>query len=93
MVTIGVYKLVSNSSLYEDRYLEIIKKLYKSAGKFDNQEQYKAILESSMVSTTEWITYNRTTDVFTLVNMNNPSARNLLGRFLALLDVTQRLLS
>ena len=44
MVTIGVYQSWSNSVMYEYRYQEKIKKLYKSAGKYHNQHQYKAIL-------------------------------------------------
>ena len=53
MVTIGVYQSWSNSVMYEYRYQEKIKKLYKSAGKYHNQHQYKAILVSAMVVTTE----------------------------------------
>ena len=34
------------------------KKLYKYAGKFDDQHQYKAIIETAMVSTPELFTDN-----------------------------------
>ena len=51
MVTIGVDQLLSNSDLEEHRCLENIKKLYKSAGKCDNQSQYNSIINSTMVST------------------------------------------
>ena len=53
MVIIGMYKLLSNSDLYEHRCLENIKKLYKSAGKCDDQHQSKSIIEAAMVSTPE----------------------------------------
>ena len=53
MVTIGVYQSLSNSTMYEHRCLENIKKLYKSAGKCHYQHQYKAIIEASIVSTPE----------------------------------------
>ena len=54
MVKIGVYQLFSNSSLYEHRCLENIKNVYPSAGKCDDQQQYKAIIEAEMVSTPEF---------------------------------------
>ena len=54
--TIGIEKSLSNNSLYEHKYLENIKKLYKHAGKCDDQQQFKDILEASMVSTPEGFT-------------------------------------
>ena len=53
MAHIGVDQSLSNSVMYEHRCLENIKKSYKSAGKCDYQQQYKAIIEAEMVSTTE----------------------------------------
>ena len=38
MVTIGVDQSLSNSTIYEHRCLENIKKLYKSVRKFDDQQ-------------------------------------------------------
>ena len=70
--------------------MEQINKLYKSAGKCDDQKQYKSILEATMVSTYEGLTENISLDVDTLVTLNNPSARNLLSKILTLLDVTQK---
>ena len=50
MVTIGVDQLLSNSAMYEHSFLENIKKWYKSAGKCEyHQQQYKAIIEASMI--------------------------------------------
>ena len=46
MVNIGVDQLLSNSSIYEHRYLENIKNLYKYDEKFDDQQQFKAIIEA-----------------------------------------------
>ena len=37
--------------MYEHRCLGNIKNLYKSAGQFDDQQQYKVIIEAAMVST------------------------------------------
>ena len=44
--------------MYEHKCLENINESYKSAGKFDEQQQYKAILEAAMVSTPEFFTEN-----------------------------------
>ena len=57
MVEIGVDQSFSNSAMYENRCLENIKKLYKYAFKCDCQQQYKAIIESVMVSTPEGFNY------------------------------------
>ena len=58
MVSFGLYQLLSNSALYEHRYLGKIKKLYKSAGKCDNQQKYTYIIESAIVYTPEGLTGN-----------------------------------
>ena len=54
--TIGIEQSLSNNSIYEHRYLENIKKLYKQAGKCDYQQKFKDILESAMVSIPEGFT-------------------------------------
>ena len=54
--TISIYKSLSNNAIYEHKYLENIETLYKQAGKCDNQQQFKDILEAAMVSTPEWFT-------------------------------------
>ena len=66
-----------------------IKKLYKSSVKCDDQQQYKAIIESAMVSTPEGFTDNCPMDVGTLGTLLNPISINYLILFLALLDVNQ----
>ena len=50
---LGMKQVLSHSAMYEHRYLENIKSLYKYAGKHDNRQQYKAIIEAAMVSTPE----------------------------------------
>ena len=42
--TIGIDQYLSNNALYEHNCLKNIKKLYKYAGKCDNQQQFKDIL-------------------------------------------------
>ena len=56
MVSIGVYKSFINSALYGHRCLKNTKNLYKTAGKCDDQNQYKTIIEAAMVSTPEGCT-------------------------------------
>ena len=46
------------SDLYEHRCPENINKLYIYAGKYDNKQQYKAILEAAAVFTLEGLTKN-----------------------------------
>ena len=56
--TIGIDPSLSNNTIYEHKCLENIKKLYKQAGKCDDQQQFKDILEAAMVSTPEGFTDN-----------------------------------
>ena len=51
--TIGIDQLLSNSAIFENRCLQNIKKLYKHAGKCDNQQQFIDIIEATIVSTPE----------------------------------------
>ena len=55
---IGIEKSLRKNSLYEHRCLKIIKKLYKQAGKCDDQQQFKDILEADVVYTIERLTYD-----------------------------------
>ena len=56
--TIGIDKSSRNSALFEHICLKNIKKLYQYAGKCDNQQQFKDIIEADMVSTPELFTNN-----------------------------------
>ena len=49
--TIGIHPSLRNNDIYEHKCLENIKNIYKQAGNFDNQQQFKDILEAAMVST------------------------------------------
>ena len=55
---IGIEPSLSNNTIYEQKWLENIKNLYKQAGKCDDQQQFKDILEADMVSTPEVFTEN-----------------------------------
>ena len=67
--------------MYGHRCLENIKKLYKSAGKCDDQQQYKGIIESEMVSTPKGFTDNSPISPSQSVTMKHPSVRKPLCRF------------
>ena len=57
MNTIGIYQLLSKSDIFEHRCLQNITKLYKHAGKCDDQQQFKYILEADMVFTPQVFTF------------------------------------
>ena len=58
--TIGIEKYLSNNDLSKKKHLENIKKLYKQAGKCDNQQQFKDILGAGMVYTSGLFTNDST---------------------------------
>ena len=58
MKTIGIDQSLSNDALYEHKCLQKIKELYKYAGKCDYQQQFKDMVEASMVSTPKGYTNN-----------------------------------
>ena len=72
MVTIGVYQSLSNSDLYEHIFLKKNQKLYKSYGKCDYQQKYKAIIEASMVCIHEEFTDNNSMKPGTHVTIKKP---------------------
>ena len=57
-VTIGFDQSLSNSVMNDQICLESISNLYKTAGKFNDQQQYKSITEVEMVSIPEGFTNN-----------------------------------
>ena len=45
--TIGIDQYLSKNAIYEQKYLESIKKLYKQAGKCNKKKQFKDIPEAA----------------------------------------------
>ena len=90
MVTIGIDQQLSNIALYKHRCPENIKKLYKSDGKCDNQQPYKAILEALMVYNLEIFTDNSTMSPCLDVTVKNASERNSLRLFTEAFDVKNK---
>ena len=64
--------------------MDNIKKLYKSSGKFDDQQKYKSIVEAATISTPVVITGNSPIYVWMLGTLKNSSARKSLIPFLVL---------
>ena len=67
--------------MYEHRFLENIKKLYKHAGTYEYQEQYKAIIETALVSTPARCTNNSPMTPNPSVYNKKHSARKPLWQF------------
>ena len=85
--TIGIDPSLINNTIYEKKCLENIKKLYKQAGKCDNQQQLRYILEADMVSTTKGLTDNITISPRTSTPAKKPSAKKPLCVFTNVLDM------
>ena len=79
--TIGIDQSLSNNAIYEHKCLENIKKLYKQAGKCDDQQKFKDIIEAAMVSTPEGFTNNSPTSTMTSTPVNKPTDRKSLCMF------------
>ena len=58
MKNIGIDQSSFARSSFENRCMNNIKKIYQHAGKYDDQQNLKYILESSLLSTTEGVTDN-----------------------------------
>ena len=79
--TIGIDQSLSKNAIYEHKYLENIKILYKQADKCDNQKQFKDIIEAAMVSTPEGFTQNRPIYPMTSTPVKKPRAQKSLCLF------------
>ena len=85
--TIGIDQLLRNNALYEHKFLENIKILYKKSGKCEDQKQFKDILEADMVSTPEGFTNDSPISPMTSSPVKKTSARKSLCMFTNILDV------
>ena len=90
---IGVDLSLSNNAIYEHKCLENIKKLYKQAGKCDDQKKFKDILDSGMVSTPEVFTDNSPISPRISSPVNKPSARKSMCLFTNVLYVNKKILT
>ena len=67
-----------------------IKKLYKYAGKCDDQQWFGAILEAVIIYTSEGLTDNNPMSLMTYVHLNTPSERKPLCQLSEVLDVKHK---
>ena len=88
--TIGIQPSLSNNAIYEHKCLENINKLYKQAGKCDDQQQFKDILEADMVSTPEGFTDKGPISPMNPTPVKKPSARKSLCMFTNILYVNKK---
>ena len=91
--TIGIDPSLSNNNIYEHKCLENIKILYKQAGKCDDQQQFKDIIEAAMVSTPGGFTDNSPIYPRTSSPVKKPSSRKSLCMFTNVLYVKKILLT
>ena len=88
--TIAIYQSLSNNALFEQKCLQNTKKLYKHAGKFYEQQQFKDIIETAIVSTPEGFTDNSPRSPITPKTVKKPSARKSLCLFTNIFDVKNK---
>ena len=89
--TIGIDQSLSNNAIYEHKCIENIKKLYKQAGKCDDQQQLKYFLEAALVSTLKGFTGDNPISPMKLTPIKKPSARKSLCLFTNIFDVKKLL--
>ena len=87
---IDIDQYLRNNDLFEHKFLENIKELYKHAGNCDDQQQFKDILESAMVSTSEVFAGNSPRSPMTPTSVKNPSAIKSLCLFTNILYVKDK---
>ena len=75
MNTIGIDQSLCTRSYFEHKCMKNIKNIYQHAGKRDNQQNLKDILDAAMVLTPEVVTNNIPNVPTTSTQVNKPSAR------------------
>ena len=87
MKTIGTDQSSFTRSSFEHRYMNNIKKIYQHAGKCDDQQNLKDILDAAIISTPEGVTDNIANVHMTSTPVKKPSARKSLCLFTNILNV------
>ena len=77
---------MSNIASFEKKCLNNIKKIYQHAGKCDNQQKFKDILEAAIVSTPEEIPDDIPSFPMTQMIFKKPSSRKSLHLLTILFD-------
>ena len=87
MKTIGIDQSSFARSYCEHRFMNNIKKIYEHAGKCDDQQNLKDIIDAAILSTLEGVTDNSPNVHMTSKPVKKPSARKSLCLFTKILDV------
>ena len=87
MKTIGIDQSLCTMSYYEHKFINNIKKIYQHAGKCDDQNNLKDIIDAAMVSTPEVFIYNSPNVHMISTPVKKTSARKSLYLFTNILDV------
>ena len=85
--TIGIDQSSFARSYFERRCMNNIKNIYQHAGKCDDQQNIKDIIDAAILSTTEVVTYNISNVHMASKPVKKPSARKSLCLFTNILDV------
>ena len=87
MKAIRIDQSLCNRSSFEYKCMNNIKKIYQHAGKYDDQQNHKDIIDAAMVSTPEGVTYNSPNVPMTSRTVKKPSDGKSLFLFTNILDV------
>ena len=87
MKTIGIVQSLFTKSFFEHKCMNNIKNKYQHAGKCDDQNNLKDIIDAAMVSTTEGVKYNIPDVPMKSTPGKKPSAGKSLCLFSNTLDV------
>ena len=90
MKTIGIDQSLWNRSSFEHKFLNNTKKIYQHAGKWDDQQKLKDILDADMVLIPEGVTYDSPNLHMTSTPFKKPSARKSLCLFTKILNVKKK---
>ena len=88
--TTGIDQSLRNNAIYEHKCIQNMKKLCKHAGKCDDQQQFKYIIDADVVSTPEEYTDNSPISPMTSKLVNKTSARKPLCIFTNILHVKNK---
>ena len=90
MNKIGIYQSLCNRSYFEHKCLNNIKKIYQHAGKCDDQQNLKDILDDAMVSTPEEIKVDSPSLPMAQTTVKKPSASKSMCLFTNIFDVKRK---
>ena len=76
--------------MYEHIFIENIKRLYKTARKCEDHQQYNAMIEEEILSTNEGCTGKILMTPNPSVSTKNPSARKSIRQFTEILDIKHK---